>query len=340
MPNTETTPTFLTPLATDERERQGGAETPKILSASLIKSTAQRLGFAACGMAPAEPMAEPYASRLRQWIADGQHGTMDYLERQLEMRLDPRLVMEGAKTVVSLALNYYPDRTLSPDGFDFARYAYGKDYHDVMRQRLRLLMSELGLEEHIDGRPFCDTAPIDERYWARRCGLGWTGKNTQLIIPRAGSYFFLGELLLKHPCDHYDEPMTESLCGKCQRCLTACPTQALNGEHLDARRCLSYLTIEHRGELPEEVKEKLGRCVYGCDRCAEVCPWNKFARATEVAEFQPSEALQAMTADDWANLTIEQYRQLFKGSAVKRAKFEGLQRNINAVQSGGSGSEE
>lgn len=340
MPNTETTPTFLTPSATDERESQGGAETPKILSASLIKATAQRLGFAACGMAPAEPMAEPYASRLRQWIAEGQHGTMDYLERQLEMRLDPRLVMEGAKTVVSLALNYYPERTLSPDGFDFARYAYGKDYHDVMRQRLRLLMSELGLEEHIDGRPFCDTAPIDERYWARRCGLGWTGKNTQLIIPRAGSYFFLGELLLKHPCDHYDEPMTESLCGKCQRCLTACPTQALNGEHLDARRCLSYLTIEHRGELSEEVKEKLGRCVYGCDRCAEACPWNKFARATEVAEFQPSEALQAMTADDWANLTIEQYRQLFKGSAVKRAKFEGLQRNISAVQSGGSGAEE
>lgn len=316
----------------NEREAEPAIEPATILSASAIKAAARQLGFAACGIAPAEPMAEPYASRLKQWIAEGQHGEMDYLERQLEMRLDPRLVVEGAQTVVSLALNYYPRTTLSPEGFDFARYAYGKDYHDVVRQRLRLLMAELGLEEHTDGRPFCDTAPIDERYWARRCGLGWTGKNTQLIIPRAGSYFFLGELLLKHPCDHYDTPMEESFCGTCRRCLDACPTQALDGEHLDARRCLSYLTIEHRGALPEAIKAKLGRCVYGCDRCAEACPWNKFARATDVDEFCPSEALQAMTADDWRRLTVEQYRQLFKGSAVKRAKFEGLQRNINAIE--------
>lgn len=308
-------------------------ETPhRLLSTSLLKAKAHQLGFAACGVAPAEAMAEPYASRLRQWIAEGQHGEMDYLERQLEKRLDPRLVMEGAVSVVSVALNYFPKTSLSTESYQIARYAYGKDYHEVMRERLRQLMTALGLEEHIDGRPFCDTAPIDERYWARRCGLGWIGRHTQLIIPRAGSHFFLGELLLKHPFDTYDSPIEKTFCGKCHRCITACPTAALDGERLDARRCLSYLTIEHRGDLPVETGKKMGNCMYGCDRCAEACPWNQFATATEVEEFHPSAALLAMSKDDWDNLTVEQYRTLFKGSAVKRAKYEGIVRNIHCLK--------
>lgn len=302
------------------------------LSAAQLKAEALRLGFAACGVAPAAPMEEPYAGRLRQWIAEGRHGGMEYLERQLEKRLDPRLVMEGAVSVVSVALNYYPKYKLSPDGYELARYAYGKDYHEVMRERLRELMAAMGLEEHVDGRPFCDTAPIDERYWARRCGLGWTGKHTQLIIPRAGSHFFLGELLLKHPFDAYDRPFEKSFCGSCRRCLDACPTAALDGEKLDARRCLSYLTIEHRGDLPEELGERMGDCMYGCDRCLEACPWNRFATPTEETAFHPSAALQAMTKDDWHNLNVEQYQQIFKGSAAKRAKYDGIVRNIRLVQ--------
>lgn len=304
----------------------------RLLSASLLKSEALSLGFTACGVAPAGAMEEPYASRLRQWIAEKKHGDMTYLERQLEKRLDPRLVVEGAVSVVSVALNYFPKSSLSPHGYEMARYAYGKDYHEVVKGRLRQLMAALNLEEPIDGRPFCDTAPIDERYWARRCGLGWTGRHTQLIVPRAGSHFFLGELLLKHPFDVYDNPIEKSMCGKCQRCIVACPTAALEGGQLDARRCLSYLTIEHRGDLPIEIAQKMGNCMYGCDRCIEVCPWGKFATATEVEEFHPSEALLSMGKEDWEKLTIDQYRTLFKGSAVKRAKYEGLVRNIRLVQ--------
>lgn len=304
----------------------------RILSAATIKAEARRLGFAAVGIAPAAPMAAEEAAHLRRWIAEGRHGEMAYLERQLEMRLDPRLVLEGARTVVSVALNYFPQEALSPEGYAFARYAYGKDYHDVVRARLRELMQALSLEEPTDGRPFCDTAPIDERYWAMRAGLGWKGRHTQLIIPRAGSYFFLGELLLTLPVDEYDAPLGKSLCGNCRRCIDACPTQALSATGLDARRCLSYLTIEHRGDLPEGIGERMGNCIYGCDRCAEACPWNKFATATDVEEFRPSDALRAMTAEDWQQLTVEQYRALFKGSAVKRAKYEGLVRNVRSVE--------
>lgn len=303
----------------------------EILSSDTVKAEAARLGFSACGLAPAAPLPEAAAAHYRRWLEAGCQADMSYLANNLEKRLNPQLLVEGAKTVVSLAMNYYTDETLSPDGYAFARYARGRDYHDLMRERLRSLMSALSLEEHIDGRPFCDTAPVDERYWAVRCGLGWQGRSGQLIIPQAGTYFFLGELILCREADAYDSPMP-SRCGNCRRCLDACPTGALLGDGtLDARRCLSYLTIEHRGDLPEQTGAEMGQCVYGCDRCAEACPWNRFAKVTQEDDLHPSEALRKMTANDWANLTVEQYQRLFKGSAVKRAKYVGLCRNIEAV---------
>lgn len=304
----------------------------EILSAQQVKAEAARLGFAACGLAPAEPLMPEAAAQYRQWLEGGCQADMAYLANNLEKRLDPRLLVEGARTVVSVAMNYYTDESLSPEGYAFARYARGRDYHDLMRERLRSLMTALSLEEYVDGRPFCDTAPVDERYWAVRCGLGWRGRSGQLVIPGAGTYFFLGELIVCREADAYDDPM-QSRCGHCRRCLDACPTGALRGDGtLDARRCLSYLTIEHRGDLPTCAGQEMGNCVYGCDRCAEACPWNRFATVTPEAELHPSEALRSMTADDWANLTVEQYRALFKGSAVKRAKYEGLVRNIGAVR--------
>lgn len=302
-----------------------------ILSAQQIKAEAARLGFSACGLSVAAPVDEAHARRIREWVAAGRHGEMNYLERNLELRLNPCLLVEGARTIVSVALNYYTEAALSPHGYQFARYALGRDYHDVVRERLRELMAAIGLKEHEDGRVFCDTAPVDERYWAVRGGLGWCGRSGQLIIPGAGTYFFLGELILTREADHYDAPQA-SRCGACRRCVEACPTGALLGDGtLDARRCLSYLTIEYRGDLPAGTAAKMGHCVYGCDRCAEACPWNSFARPTTVEDFQPSASLQRMTTDDWTALTPEQYRALFKGSAVKRAKYDGLVRNIRAI---------
>lgn len=306
------------------------SEPLKTLSSAHVKAEAARLGFSACGLAEAGPVDE---ERRRQWerfIAEGRHGEMDYLARHLDLRLDPRLLVPGARTVVSLALGYCPPEPLSPEGYRMARYAYGLDYHDVLRDRLGELMAGIGAEGC--GRAFCDTAPVDERYWARRAGLGWTGRNTQLIVPGAGSYFFLGELVLTLPADRYDRPVP-SRCGACRRCIDACPTHALGGDgRMDARRCLSYLTIEHRGPLPPGAGRAMNGCIYGCDRCAEACPHNRLARPAAEAVFSASPALRAMTRDGWRQLDVEAYRRLFKGSAVKRAKFEGLMRNIRAVE--------
>lgn len=305
-----------------------------MLSASHVKQLAAELGFSACGLAPAVPVDSGRAAELRRWLAEGCQADMHYLEGNLDKRLNPCLLVEGAKTVVSLAVNYYSSQVPPASGsaYRLARYAYGTDYHEVVKQLLRRLMQQLGLEEGRDGRVFVDTAPIDEKYWAQQCGLGWRGRHSQLILPRAGSYFFLGELVLVHLADAYDAPM-QSHCGNCRRCIDACPTGALRGDGtLDARRCLSYLTIEHRGALPPEAAGCLSPCFYGCDRCGEVCPWNlRFASDTSVADLQPREALLQMQNEDWKSLTLEQYRQLFRKSAVKRAKFEGLKRNIDAL---------
>ncbi len=302
----------------------------KILSSKLIKEKAREVGFHACGISPAGPVSEERQREWRDRIAEHRFGQMHYLYENTEKRLNPTLLVEGAKTVVSVALNYNPGNL--PQGWHLARYAYSTDYHLVVKDKLRQMMAALGLTEHVDGRCFVDTAPVDEKYWAERGGIGWRGRNTQLIIPGMGSYFFLGELVLTLKADAYDE-RAKNRCGTCCACLDACPAKALRGNGtMDAQRCLSYFTIEHKGELPADVSQKMGDCFYGCDRCAEVCPWNKrFASATKCDTLQPREALLQMRPDDWQQLTIEQYRTLFTKSAVKRAKYEGLMRNIQAL---------
>ena len=287
---------------------------------------------------------------------------MDYMANYTEKRLNPCLLVPGTKSIVSLAMNYAPAQTMPETEYQLAAYAYGQDYHDVMKAKLRQLAaliankfegesdSEVGendgdstaittpktnetREEPVgEIRVFVDTAPVLERYWAQRAGLGWIGKNHQLIIPRAGSMFFLGEIFLPYEFESYDSPIP-SRCGNCRRCIEACPTCAITDEWgFDSEKCLSYQLIENRGELSEQAKQSMGTTIYGCDRCQTACPWNKFATPNTTPEFQPKSELLAMTKADWHNLTIDEYRALFKGSAVKRVKFDGLKRNISAKE--------
>lgn len=309
-----------------------------------IKAEAQRLGFFACGMAKAEPVDNDTATAYRRWIGEGRNASMAYLENYTDKRLDPTLLMPGVKSIVSLALSYAPKAKMRSGEPQMASYALGKDYHDVMKQRLRMLADAIGAGED-RYRVFCDTAPVLERYWAVKAGLGWIGRNHQLIIPHAGSMFFLGEMFLMDELV-YDAPMKPS-CGICRRCIDACPTHALTpimaygkdgrgGNNIekvefDSYRCINYQTIENRGDIDEEVKQCLGNSIYGCDRCQEACPWNRFAQPTDVEEFKPSDELLAMTREKWLSLTEDDYRRLFKGSAVKRAKYSGLMRNIHGA---------
>lgn len=308
-----------------------------MLSADYIKKSAADLGFSACGVCKAEKMDDNYFESIKKYISEGRNGTMDYLARNLDLRYDPQKLVEGTKTIVSVALNYYPAQKMNPGEYTLSYYAYGKDYHVVVKQRLfelfRLLKEKLSANGfNLEGRAFCDTAPVSERYWAWRAGVGFIGKNTLLIIPHKGSFFFLGELFLNVEADHYDEPL-RNFCGNCTKCIDACPGGAIYEPYaLDARRCLSYLTIENRGELPAGTENKMEMCIYGCDRCQSACPHNRFATPTEIKEFSPPEKLLKMTKDDWNSLTEQEYCDLFKGSAVKRAKYSGLMRNINAVK--------
>lgn len=305
-----------------------------------IKAEASRLGFFVCGFARAEPVSEAVRRHYLGWLADGRNADMAYLGNNLDKRFDPRLLMPGVKTIVVVAQNYFPARRLPEGEPQIADYALGLDYHDIVKQKLRQLAATVGIADY---RAFVDTAPVLERYWAVRAGLGWIGKNQQLIIPHAGSEFFLGELFVTVELPP-DEPLPNR-CGTCHRCVDACPTHALNlpatcvegyGDitRFDARQCLSYQTIENRGELTVGAKAAMGDTFYGCDRCQRACPWNRFAKPSTEPLLQPREELLAMTRQKWENLTEEDYRRLFKGSAVKRAKYEGLMRNIKACLTG------
>ena len=301
-------------------------------SAEKIKTEAiEGLGFSACGIVRISEVDTVAADAFRKWLGQGCNADMHYMEGYEDKRLNPRLLMPEAKTMICLALSYAPEKTDGDDTIPYlSAYARGKDYHDVMKARMRELAERLGLAVY---RVFCDTAPILERYWAEKAGLGWIGRNHQLIVPKAGSMFFLGEIFTDVEVDAFDVPLRSHCGADCRRCIDACPTGALQLDApLDARRCLSFHTIENRGEIPDEIAEKMGNCFYGCDRCQNACPWNSHSMPTEVDEFRPSEALKAMTLDDWRNLSVEDYRRLFKGSAVKRAKYEGLMRNISKIK--------
>ena len=299
-----------------------------------IEAEALRLGFTACGFAQTEPVDEEAVEVLDRWTGQGYHADMGYMERNRELRLDPTLLVPGCRTLIVVALNYYPQQLLPKEGYQIAYYAYGKDYHRVVKDKLHQLLAYIKtIVPEVKGRAFCDTAPLLERYWAVKAGLGFIGRNRTLIIPGQGSYCFLGVLAIDAEVEitEHIEPQHVKFCEGCNRCLKACPTGALTTEGIDCRRCLSYLTIEHRGTLPSEIIGKLGKRIYGCDTCQQVCPHNSKAMPTSEPLFAMSPDVASLIYEQWQQLTPEQYAVLFKDSAMERAGYEGLCRNIEAA---------
>lgn len=300
----------------------------------MIKAEALRLGFYACGIARAGAVEASEYEAIENWVASGQHGTMTYLERNHDLRRDPRLLLWGTESIIMVAMNYYPRELQPSDAPQFAYYAYGRDYHRVVKKRLDQLLAYIQTlyTEPVLGRSFADSAPIVERYWAVQAGLGWRGKHGLLIIPGAGSYFVLGTLLVSVALAP-DTPQANR-CGSCSRCLEACPTEALSAPGLmDARKCISYLTIESSAEIPAELAPKLGKRLYGCDACQQVCPWNRFARPTTEPDFAPRESILRASWEGIAHMTESDFAQAFAGSAVKRTGLTGLHRSLRAISS-------
>ena len=297
-------------------------------SKSLIKKAAYDLGFSYIGFAKAEHL-EKEALLLETWLNKGFHGKMHYMENYFDLRTDPRKLVEGAKTVITMMYNYFPEKEQNTDTLKIARYAYGKDYHFTLKRKLKTLLqfiqNEIG---DINGRCFVDSAPVMEREWAKRSGLGWQGKNTLIIHPKAGSYFFLATLIIDLEIEP-DLPIKD-YCGTCTKCIDACPTGAIsdNGYMLDGSRCISYLTIELKEAIPSEFKDKMQDWIFGCDICQEVCPWNRFSSKHEESDFDPHPDLLSLSRSEWRELTEETFRTIFKKSAVKRTKYSGLKRNI------------
>lgn len=296
-----------------------------------IRARALELGFAACGFARAEPVDDVARMRYDDWISSGRNDCMEYTERYRDVRNDPRLLLDGARTVISLAMNYYPQDFQNPEAVQFAYYAYGSDYHDVVKRQLFALGAFIKDLTGAESRACVDTAPIREKYWAQRAGIGFVGRNNLLIIPRRGSYFFLGELVTTLEVTP-DEPCTET-CGDCRLCETRCPGGALSGgKAVDASRCLSCQLIEQRGDLPEWVSRRIGNRIYGCDECQKCCPHNRHATPTGIADFALRDGLRDITEADIAAMSDEQFRALFRGSAVKRVKLPTLQRNLRSMK--------
>ncbi|MEQ8324880.1 MAG: tRNA epoxyqueuosine(34) reductase QueG [Vicingaceae bacterium] len=301
--------------------------TDKKQLSELIKSKAKALGFEGVGFSRAEKL-EGEEDHLKTWLDLGYHGQMDYMEKHFEKRLDPRELLPGVKSVISLMYNYYPETTFNNSSFKIARYAYGKDYHRIIKKRLKAFT--FYLNELVQGtkfRVFVDSAPIMERQWAAKSGLGWLGKNTLMINKEKGSYFFLAEVLVDMDLE-YDGPIRDH-CGSCTACLDSCPTDAFEGPYvLNASKCISYMTIELKDEIDNRFKGKLDKWIFGCDVCQEVCPWNRFSSPHEEESFNPPKELMDMNDRQWLELTDDQFNRIFKGSAVKRTKFKGLKRNI------------
>jgi epoxyqueuosine reductase len=295
----------------------------------LIKAEAKRLGFMFCGIAEAGFLEEE-APRLENWLKNNMHGEMQYMENHFDKRLDPRVLVDGARSVISLGLNYYTENTQAdPLAPKISRYAFGADYHHVIKGKLRELMSFISENiGEVDGRAFVDSAPVLDKAWARKAGLGWIGKNANLINKKSGSFFFLAELIVDLELE-YDIAPTVDHCGSCTRCMDACPTEAIIAPYIvDGSRCISYLTIELKNEIPAQFKGKMDNWMFGCDVCQNVCPWNKFSVLHNETAFQPHEDLLDMTKKDWQEITDEVFKKVFKNSAVKRTKFSGLKRNI------------
>ncbi|MEP2771101.1 MAG: tRNA epoxyqueuosine(34) reductase QueG [Fulvivirga sp.] len=298
----------------------------------LLKQKAKDLGFMHCGVAKAEFLEED-ALQLEQWLKQGMHGQMGYMENHFDKRLDPTKLVPGAKSVVSLVYNYYPENDIAENGsYKIAKYAYGKDYHFVVKEKLKELMQYLQSEiGDIEGRAFVDSAPVMERSWAQRSGVGWIGKNSLLLNKATGSFFFLAELIIDLELE-YDGPV-QDYCGTCTACIDACPTDAISEPYkVDASKCISYFTIELKDQIPEDFKGQFKDWIFGCDICQDVCPWNRFSKPHQEPAFNPHPELENMSRSDWEEITKEVFNELFRKSAVKRTKYEGLKRNISFVK--------
>ncbi len=296
---------------------------------NLIKQEAKRLGFDSCGISKADFLEEE-ATHFEQWLKNGFHGKMKYMENYFDKRLDARLLVEGAKSVIALSFNYFPEEIQNKDSYKIAKYAYGEDYHHLLKSKLKelsfFIQNEIG---EVNGRAFVDSAPVMERAWAQKSGLGWRGKHSLLIQKNKGSFFFLAELILDIELN-YDNPFATNHCGKCTKCIDACPTDAiLPNNTVDGSKCISYFTIELKDEIPSFVKGKFEDWMFGCDICQDVCPWNRFSTPHSEEKFNPHPDLLSMTRNDWEEITEDVFKQVFKKSAVKRTKFTGLNRNIS-----------
>jgi epoxyqueuosine reductase len=298
---------------------------------AFIKSEAKRLGFLSCGISKSGFLEEE-APRLEKWLNQNQHGQMAYMESHFDKRLNPNLLVDDAKSVVSLLLNYYPSETQTDDTYKISKYAYGQDYHFVIKEKLKELL--FSIQENIgevSGRAFVDSAPVLDKAWAAKSGLGWMGKNTNLITKTIGSFYFIAELIIDLELD-YDNATTDH-CGTCTACLDACPTQAIVAPYIvDGSKCISYFTIELKDNIPTEMKGKFNDWAFGCDVCQDVCPWNKFSKPHNEPLFNANAELLSYTKKDWEEITAETFQKVFKNSAVKRTKLEGLKRNIDFLK--------
>ena len=297
----------------------------------FIKSEAKRLGFLSCGISKAG-FLEQEAPRLENWLNKNQHGQMSYMENNFDKRLNPKLLVDDAKSVVSLLLNYYPAELLNQESYKISKYAYGQDYHFVIKEKLKeLLFSIQSNIGEVSGRAFVDSAPILDKAWAAKSGLGWIGKNSNLLTQQVGSFYFIAELIIDLELD-YDYATTDH-CGTCTACIDACPTEAIVAPYIvDGSKCISYFTIELKENIPAEMKGKFDDWAFGCDICQDVCPWNKFSKPHNETLFNPNPELLSMSKKDWEEITEETFKVVFKNSALKRTKFEGLKRNIEFLK--------
>ncbi|MCW9036781.1 tRNA epoxyqueuosine(34) reductase QueG [Altibacter sp.] len=297
----------------------------------LVKAEAKRLGFFSCGISKAE-FLEKEAPRLENWLKMNRHGEMSYMENHFDKRLDPTLLVPDAKSVISLLLNYYPSEFQKEDTYKISKYAYGTDYHFVIKDKLKQLLHFISEEiGEVHGRAFVDSAPVLDKAWAARSGLGWMGKHSNLLTKQIGSFYFIAELILDLELE-YDSPVTDH-CGACTACIDACPTQAIVEPYVvDGSKCISYYTIELKNEIPQHAKGQFEDWMFGCDICQDVCPWNRFSKSHREPLFQPKPELLSMSKKEWEEITEEVFQKLFKESAVKRTKFSGLKRNIKFLK--------
>ena len=299
----------------------------------LIKNLAANTGFDFCGIAKAQVLDDD-ARRLEKWLNKGMHGTMQYMENHFDLRIDPSKLVPGAKSVITLLLNYFPDQMQSTNAPKISKYAFGNDYHEVIRTKLKLFLQEINEQiGEVHGRGFVDSAPVLERAWAQKAGIGWIGKNGNLITKQNGSFFFIATLIVDLELI-YEDAFAKDYCGTCTKCIDECPTDAiLPDKVIDGSKCISYLTIELKDALiPTAMKGKFDNWMFGCDVCQDICPWNRFSKSTNEISFTPIPEILNLSKNDWEELTEDSFKSIFKNSPLKRAKFEGIKRNLNFIQ--------